>query len=196
MHARQAAGKSPLMIWYLVKNRGHDGHPPESMRLDKWLWCARFYKTRSLAADAIGLGRVSVNQQLAKASRELRVGDTVALRQGPLARTVVVRGLSAQRGPAPVAQQLYAETADSIAERERAALARKLAPSQPTCCAMAARPSAIGARSTACAGAGTRAGAPRSTTSRRRDGAAGAAASLPIKFSQSLYQSMGRRYQN
>lgn len=102
--------------------------PLESMRLDKWLWCARFYKTRSLAADAIGLGRVSVNQQLAKASRELRVGDTVALRQGPLARTVVVRGLSAQRGPAPVAQQLYAETADSIAERERAALARKLAP--------------------------------------------------------------------
>ena len=102
--------------------------PPESMRLDKWLWCARFYKTRSLAADAIGLGRVSVNQQLAKASRELRVGDTVALRQGPLARTVGVRGLSAQRGPAPVAQQLYAETADSIAERERAALARKLAP--------------------------------------------------------------------
>ena len=56
------------------------------------------------------------------------MGDTVALRQGPLARTVVVRGLSAQRGPAPVAQQLYAETADSIAERERAALARKLAP--------------------------------------------------------------------
>lgn len=98
------------------------------MRLDKWLWCARFYKTRSLAVDEIARGRVTVNGQAVKAARELRVGDTVALRQGPVARTVVVRALSGMRGPAPVAQLLYEETADSIAAREQAAQARRLAP--------------------------------------------------------------------
>ncbi|ABM32994.1 S4 domain-containing protein [Paracidovorax citrulli] len=102
--------------------------PPESMRLDKWLWCARFYKTRALAAEEIGKGRVVVNGQAAKASRELRSGDTVALRQGHVPRTVVVRGLSAMRGPAPVAQQLYEETAESIAARAQAAEMRRLAP--------------------------------------------------------------------
>lgn len=64
----------------------------ETMRLDKWLWCARFYKTRSLATEEIGKGRVTVNGQLAKPARDLRCGDTVALRQGPVARTVRVRG--------------------------------------------------------------------------------------------------------
>ncbi len=102
--------------------------PPESMRLDKWLWCARFYKTRALAAEEIGKGRVTVNGQAAKASRELRSGDTVALRQGQVPRTVVVRGLRAMRGPAPVAQQLYEETAESIAARAQAAEMRRLAP--------------------------------------------------------------------
>lgn len=102
--------------------------PPESMRLDKWLWCARFYKTRALAAEEIGKGRVTVNGQAAKASRELRSGDTVTLRQGQVPRTVVVRGLSAMRGPAPVAQQLYEETAESIAARAQAAEMRRLAP--------------------------------------------------------------------
>lgn len=100
----------------------------QTMRLDKWLWCARFYKTRSLAVEEIGKGRVTVNGQNAKASRELRPGDTVALRQGPVARTVVVRGLMPSRGPAPVAQALYAETPGSIAERERLAEQRRLAP--------------------------------------------------------------------
>ena len=100
----------------------------QTMRLDKWLWCARFYKTRSLAVEEIGKGRVSLNGQNAKASRELRAGDTVALRQGPVARTVVVRGLMPSRGPASVAQGLYAETADSLAERERLAEQRRLAP--------------------------------------------------------------------
>ncbi len=100
----------------------------QTMRLDKWLWCARFYKTRSLAVEEIGKGRVTVNGQNAKASRELRAGDTVALRQGPVARTVVVRGLMPSRGPASVAQGLYAETAQSLAERERLAEQRRLAP--------------------------------------------------------------------
>jgi ribosome-associated heat shock protein Hsp15 len=98
------------------------------MRLDKWLWCARFYKTRSLAVEEIGKGRVTVNGQATKAARELRVGDQVALRQGPVARTVVVRALSPMRGPAPVAQQLYEETPESLAERARASEARRLAP--------------------------------------------------------------------
>ena len=102
--------------------------PLESMRLDKWLWCARFYKTRSLAVEEIGKGRVTVNGANAKAARELRVGDTVALRQGPVARTVVVQALSAMRGPAPVAQQLYMETAESQAARAQAVEQRRLAP--------------------------------------------------------------------
>lgn len=97
-------------------------------RLDKWLWAARFYKTRSLAADEIGHQRVQVNGQLAKASRELKPGDEVTLRQGPLSRTVIVRALSATRGPAPVAQTLYEETADSLARREAQARQQRLAP--------------------------------------------------------------------
>ena len=100
----------------------------ETMRLDKWLWCARFYKTRSLATEEISKGRVTVNGQLAKPTRDLRCGDTVALRQGPVARTVWVRGLSGARGPAPVARQLYEETPYSIAEREKTAELRRLAP--------------------------------------------------------------------
>lgn len=102
--------------------------PPDSMRLDKWLWCARFYKTRSLAVEEIGKGRVTVNGQAAKAARELRAGDRVALRQGQVARTVVVRALSHYRGPAPVAQQLYEETPESLSARAQTAEARRLAP--------------------------------------------------------------------
>jgi ribosome-associated heat shock protein Hsp15 len=97
------------------------------MRLDKWLWAARFYKTRGVAAEFIDKGRVQVNGQDAKRSRELQVGDTVTLRQGErgeIGRVVRVLGLSAVRGPAPVAQQLYAETAESIAAREEAARRR------------------------------------------------------------------------
>lgn len=101
------------------------------MRLDKWLWAARFYKTRSLAVEQISKNRVTVNAAAAKASREVRVGDTVALRQGNVPKTVRVMGLSAMRGPAPVAQQLYQETAESVAERERLAEQHRLAP-EPT----------------------------------------------------------------
>jgi ribosome-associated heat shock protein Hsp15 len=99
----------------------------DRVRLDKWLWAARFYKTRSLAAEEIDRGRVSVNGQPAKPSRELRSGDRVVLRQGPIERTVDVLQLSTVRGPAPVAQTLYAETPESIAARERAAAARRAA---------------------------------------------------------------------
>ena len=99
-----------------------------TLRLDKWLWSARFYKTRSLAADAIGKGRVQVNGATAKASRELRPGDSVVLQMDSTPRTITVLALSAQRGPASVAQQLYQETAESVAARLQAAEQRRLAP--------------------------------------------------------------------
>ena len=98
------------------------------MRLDKWLWAARFYKTRGLAAEETTKGRVTVNGLAAKPARELKLGDLLELRQGPVLRTVEVKGLSAVRGPAPVAQALYAETPDSVARREAAAEQRRLAP--------------------------------------------------------------------
>jgi len=98
------------------------------LRLDKWLWAARFFKTRSLATEEIGKGRVMVNGQLAKPSRDLKLGDLLKLRQGPVEREVWVRGLSHVRGPAPQAQALYEETPESIARREQAAEARRLAP--------------------------------------------------------------------
>ncbi|MCZ8111243.1 MAG: RNA-binding S4 domain-containing protein [Betaproteobacteria bacterium] len=102
--------------------------PPAKLRLDKWLWAARFCKTRALATDEIDKGRVRLNEQVVKPARELKVGDRVELRQGVVLRTVVVRGLSAVRGPAPVAQALYEETPASIAAREAAAERRRLAP--------------------------------------------------------------------
>ena len=98
------------------------------VRLDKWLWAARFFKTRSLAAEEIGKGRVAVNGQAAKASRDVRPGDLLEFRQGAVKRTVAVLSVSAVRGPAPVAQALYEETAESIAAREESALARRLTP--------------------------------------------------------------------
>ena len=98
------------------------------MRLDKWLWAARFYKTRALAVQEIERGRVQVAGANAKPSRDLRPGDVVTLRQGLVTREVQVRALSTQRGPAPVAQQLYEETAASVAAREQAAATRRIAP--------------------------------------------------------------------
>jgi ribosome-associated heat shock protein Hsp15 len=99
-------------------------HDP--VRLDKWLWAARLFKTRSLAADEIAKGRVGVNGQAAKASRDVRVGDRISLRHGAIDRILDVLGLSATRGPAPVAQLLYAETPESVQARQRAAEARRL----------------------------------------------------------------------
>ena len=91
----------------------------QRVRLDKWLWAARFFRSRALACEAIDKGRVSVNGVTAKASRELRPGDVVSLRQGALSRTVVLKGLSERRGPASVAQALYEETPASLALRAR-----------------------------------------------------------------------------
>jgi ribosome-associated heat shock protein Hsp15 len=90
---------------------------PHSVRLDKWLWAARFYKTRGLAAEAIDGGKVDVNGDRAKRARHLAPGDRVALRLGQYEWHVVVRGVSERRGPAAEAQQLYEETAESAARR-------------------------------------------------------------------------------
>ncbi|WLD58406.1 ribosome-associated heat shock protein Hsp15 [Salinispirillum sp. LH 10-3-1] len=88
-----------------------------AVRLDKWLWAARFFKTRSLAKSAIENGKVHYDGTRAKPSRTVEVGATLRLRLGWEEKTVEVRALSEQRGPASVAQTLYEETADSIARR-------------------------------------------------------------------------------
>jgi ribosome-associated heat shock protein Hsp15 len=98
----------------------------DRLRIDKWLWAARFFKTRSLAADEIGRNRVQVNGDVAKASREVKAGDTVTMRIGPATREVRVLGVSGQRGPAPVAQQLYQETPESLAAQAAAREQRRL----------------------------------------------------------------------
>ena len=99
----------------------------ERLRIDKWLWAARFYKTRTLATDELDKGRVAINGQEVKPAREVKVGDTVSLRREGVTRTVVVKGVSDTRGPAPVAQQLYEETAESLKERDKAAEQRRYA---------------------------------------------------------------------
>ena len=98
----------------------------DRLRLDKWLWAARFYKTRSLAAADIDKGRLQVNEQVAKPSRELKVGDRIDIRQGPLTRTVIVQALSTARGSAPQAQLLYTETPESLARRAQFAEQRHM----------------------------------------------------------------------
>jgi ribosome-associated heat shock protein Hsp15 len=100
----------------------------DSLRIDKWLWAARFYKTRSLATEEVVKHRVQVNGQDVKPAREIKPGDTLRLRQGQIERTVVVKAISAVRGPAPVAQLLYEETAESLQARSEAAEQRRLAP--------------------------------------------------------------------
>ncbi|MEO9150620.1 MAG: RNA-binding S4 domain-containing protein [Burkholderiaceae bacterium] len=97
----------------------------DGLRIDKWLWAARFFKTRSLATEEVIKGRVELNGQDVKAAREVKIGDTIQLRQGQVQRIVTVRGLSGVRGPAPVAQALYEETSESVAAREVAAQQRR-----------------------------------------------------------------------
>ncbi len=97
----------------------------DKLRIDKWLWAARFYKTGSLATDEIHKGRIEVNQQVAKPAREIKVGDTVAMRREGQVRTVLVLALSDVRGPAPQAQLLYEETPESVKAREDHAQRRR-----------------------------------------------------------------------
>ena len=99
----------------------------DRLRVDKWLWAARFFKTRSIAKTAIEGGKVHLDGQRVKVSREISVGEILVIKQGWDEKEIVVRSLSAQRGPAPVARELYEETAASIEKREREAQARKAA---------------------------------------------------------------------
>ena len=101
---------------------------PDSMRLDKWLWAARLYKTRALAVHGIALGRVLLNDQPAKAGRDLRIGDRLSVQQAGYRQELTVLLLSPQRGSATVARTLYVESAESLAARERLRLQRRLAP--------------------------------------------------------------------
>jgi ribosome-associated heat shock protein Hsp15 len=111
----------------------------ERLRLDKWLWAARLFKTRGLAAEEIGRGRVFVNGQVAKPSREVHEGDLVDLRHPRAARTLVVRALSKLRGPAVVAAGYYDETAESV-ERRLAEAARRRDQPEPASALEKGRP--------------------------------------------------------
>jgi ribosome-associated heat shock protein Hsp15 len=101
--------------------------PPGKVRLDKWLWAARFFKTRALAAEAIDGGKISVNDDRPKRAKLIQVGDEVSVRIGPYQHVVVVRDVSGRRGSAAIAQALYEETPASIATRAAVAVQYKSA---------------------------------------------------------------------
>lgn len=101
-------------------------HTSDSMRIDKWLWAARFFRTRSLAKDAIEGGKVHHLGERVKVSKEIKIGMELCIRQGFEEKTVIVKALSVVRGGASIAQQLYEETPVSIAKRELIATHRKL----------------------------------------------------------------------
>jgi ribosome-associated heat shock protein Hsp15 len=111
----------------------------EGVRIDKWLWAARFFKTRSLASEAAAGGKVEVNGERAKPAKTVRTGDEVRVRLGVFEHVLVVRGLSERRGPASVAQTLYEETPDSAAAR--ASMAERMRYEAVALVADAGRPS-------------------------------------------------------
>lgn len=116
----------------------------ETTRLDKWLWAARFYKTRGLATEAVLGGRVHLNGARAKPAKDVRVGDTVELSTGTVRRVVAITGVSDRRGPASAAASLYAETPESVRAREQAALERRAA--RPPGADLGARPTKLDRR--------------------------------------------------
>ena len=111
----QPGGEGALTACYIS---AMSSESTDRVRLDKWLWAARFYKTRGLAAEAIDGGRVDVNQARVKRAKMVQVGDEVRIRQTPFEHVVIVRGVSEQRGPASVAATLYEETTESKAGRD------------------------------------------------------------------------------
>ena len=104
------------------------GDSSDKVRIDKWLWAARFYKTRSLATDAVDGGKIQLNGESVKPAKAVKVGDEVRIRTGPYEHVVVVQGLAERRGSPAVAQALYEERADSVAARERLREQLRLAP--------------------------------------------------------------------
>jgi ribosome-associated heat shock protein Hsp15 len=103
-------------------------HPTDRLRIDKWLWAARFFKTRSVAADAIARGRVRVNGERVKPAKDVKIGDEIEVRIDELEWQVEVRGIPVRRGPATEAQQLYQERDESRARRQALLEARKITP--------------------------------------------------------------------
>ena len=112
----------------MPKPSASDSLPSARVRIDKWLWAARFFKTRSLAADAVGAGKVEVNDERVKPAKLIQLGDTITVRLGPYLHVVRVRGLSERRGPASVAATLYEETAESVAARAKLTEQLRMAP--------------------------------------------------------------------
>jgi ribosome-associated heat shock protein Hsp15 len=108
--------------------RSDDAAPAGRVRVDKWLWAARFFKTRSLASEAIAGGKVAVNDERTKPAKLLQLGDEVRIRLGPYEHVVIVRGISERRGPAAVAATLYEETEASRAVRAKLAEQLRIAP--------------------------------------------------------------------
>jgi len=101
---------------------------PGRVRIDKWLWAARFFKTRSLAAEAVSAGKVEVNEERVKPAKLIQLGDSLSIRLGPYLHVVHVRGISERRGPATVAATLYEETAESLATRAKLSEQLRMAP--------------------------------------------------------------------
>ena len=100
--------------------------PAHGVRIDRWLWAARFFKTRSLAKQAVEGGKVHLDGHRAKPAKEVRIGQRLTIRRGDTQTTVIIAELSEQRGPARVAQLLYSETPESIEQRESAAARRRM----------------------------------------------------------------------
>ena len=99
---------------------------PEKIRIDKWLWAARFFKTRSLAADAVNGGKVHVNGRRVKSARSINIGDRLKITRGQFQSVLIVKALDEKRGPAKVAQRLYEETPESLKKRELQLQQRKI----------------------------------------------------------------------
>jgi len=112
----------------MAKPTAADASTPGRVRIDKWLWAARFFKTRSLAAEAVTAGKVEINEERVKPAKLVQVGDSVSVRVGPYLHVVHVRAISERRGPATVAATLYEETAESSAARAKLAEQLRMAP--------------------------------------------------------------------
>ena len=108
-----------------ARDGGSARETAQRLRIDKWLWAARFFKTRSLAQDAVEAGRVKLGGDRVKPSREVKPGDELVIQVGDLTWSVTVMGISNQRGPAPVARQLYREGAESEASRQQQIASRQ-----------------------------------------------------------------------
>ena len=112
----------------MAKQNNHESPQAGRVRIDKWLWAARFFKTRSLAAEAIGGGKITLNGERAKPAKPVKLGDEIRVQLGQFQHVVTVRGLSERRGPASVAQTMYEETEASRAARARLAEQLRMAP--------------------------------------------------------------------